>query len=124
MEREVQKKGLFKRKYFELKGRTLFFRKNKEVAKSSMYSCSYKISLDKCVGAIYFVAQDELQLNMQEEGHIERLKLYANDAEGGEDDAEEGGASNPTLEDWLNAIKALNVPCFSWKRGAPGAIPT
>jgi len=86
-----------------------------------MYSCSYKIPLTRCVGAIYFAAQDELQLNMQEDGHIERLKLHANDSDGGEDDAEEGGPSNPALDDWLSAIKNAGVPVFTWKRGVPGS---
>jgi len=124
MEKESQRKGQFKRKYYELKGKTLFFRKNKSVPKNSMYSCSYKVPLDRCMGVIYFVEKDELQLNMQQDGYIERLKLYANDSEGGEDDAEEGGSSNPTLEDWLQALKQLGVPCYSWKRGAPSASPS
>lgn len=118
MEKEVAKKGQFKRKYFELKGNTIFFRKNRDVPKTALYNCTYKIDLKKCVGAMYYSDHDELMLNMSEDGYFNRLKLYANDSEGGEDEAEEGGLGNPTLEDWLNVLKACGVPCYSWNRGA------
>lgn len=121
MEREVARPGQFKRKYFELKGHTIFYRKNRNAPKSQLFNTTYKIELGKCVGAIYYSDKDELMLNMSEDGYFCRLKLFANEQEGGEDEAEEGGAGNPTLEEWLNALKSCGVACYSWNRGVPKA---
>jgi len=113
MEKESTRKGTFRQKWFELKGNTLFYRKNQVVSSGALYATSFKIPLENIVGAIYFVERDELILNQQAEGCMTRLRMMATDKD--EDDDAEGG-SNPSLAKWVEALKASGVPCFVWSR--------
>jgi hypothetical protein len=114
MEKESAKKGTFRQKHFELKGNTLFFRKNKLVSAGSLFAVSFKIPLANVLGAIYFVEREEIILNQQAEGCMTRLRLMATDVD--EDEDNPSAQANPTLAQWLDALKTKGVPCFTWKR--------
>jgi len=113
MEREVERKGHFTQKFFELKGRTLFYRKNQHVKKSVLHSLTYKIELASIKGAIFFADKDELVLNHDLEGFMTRLRPGASARD---DDDDMPASASPPLEAWLQMLKAKGVPCFVWSR--------
>lgn len=97
----ARRPGLFKTKYFELKGDTLFYRKHQEVPKGVTYNLTYKLSLDTVYAAVYVKSQGELVLNVQEESHVVRLREPA------------GGSPDlfvVRLRKWIRALRDHEIP--------------
>lgn len=113
MEKESRRRGSFRRKYFELKGKTLFFRKNRVVPKGSIYGVTYKIPLSDVIGAIFFIEQEEIMLNIPKLGIVTRLRLVPTETEEGDDT---DAVTINTLDKWFQAFKDCGVPCYTWKR--------
>lgn len=77
LDKEIRTKRsvTFKKKYFELKGHTLFFRKQKTLSEKSLFKITYKIDLRNVTSAIFYPNFDEIVLNQEIDGHITRLRL-------------------------------------------------
>jgi len=105
MEKEVKttKGATFKRKYFELKNQTIFFKQQKSASGSSLFGVTYRVHLQDIKKAIYFVSNQEIILNCDDQGYMTRLRMPSsvpNDIQ-----------SNPTLTIWYEKLEELGVNC-------------
>ena len=64
----AKRRGNFKRKYFELKGETLFYRKHQTVPQGFTYNITFKVDLASVYSGVLARDHRELLLNVQEEG--------------------------------------------------------
>lgn len=100
------KRGVvFKKKYFELKGSTLFYRKQKVLSDKSLFNITYKINLKHVNAAILFPDKKEIILGQDMDGHMTRLRFPIHESEGPE---------NPSLNLWWEAIKSTGTKCTIW----------
>ncbi|GBG33542.1 Protein C2-DOMAIN ABA-RELATED 1 [Hondaea fermentalgiana] len=97
----ARRRGVFKTKYFELKGDTLFYRKHQEVPKGVTYNLTYKLSLDTVYAAVHVKSLNELVLNVQEESHVVRLREPMNPPP---------GLFVVRLRKWIRAIRDHEIP--------------
>jgi len=102
MAKLVKRKGDFKQKYFELKGETLFYRKNKVLRKGQTYGLTYKICLDSVYQAVYVKSVNELLLNLIEDGHVVRLRDGLN--------TEDSDAKEVKIKKWIKVLLKHEVP--------------
>eukprot|EP00924_Labyrinthula_sp_SR-Ha-C_P016759 augustus_masked-scaffold_6-processed-gene-14.62-mRNA-1 protein AED:0.16 eAED:0.30 QI:0/0/0/1/1/1/3/201/695 len=91
--------GNFKKKFFELKGNTLFYRRDENIVQGKVYNLTYKLALADIHSIIYSRSKEELVLNVQMHEHIIRLRQPKN----------KDGVQRRSLQKWLSVFATHNI---------------
>ena len=90
----------YKTKYFELKGQTLFFRKNESFKQGKIYNLTYRLPLSEVQSAMYLRSRQELILNVEMHEHCVILKMRKNPP-----------GRTRSLQKWLSVFEEHGIPC-------------